>query len=707
MKFSKSFSFVILSMTLATLASCAGSGRKFYKLIEEVPATCTRGGMLAHYESQPDGDKETIYLDVDKKQVQLEDLIIPALGHTMTYVPEQFATCDQEGVIAHYHCATCNLDYEDEAGKILADDLHTSTKGHVMDQEWTQSETEDKHYHKCAREGCNHIEDEEDCVFDQEVVKEEYAVDDQPNTYYKSCVCGRAGTEETFDVTPKLVIDTDQEDYEAKIREAASLEDYDPSGDTQITLEDIGVSAPDYIEVPDQSAGHIFGTYDASKGIDLTYNFKFTKADNSYHSIYIGNKVDEFGLIIKFMLDRDDKYVRGFFYSTKGELVKSDGEPFYNATDNDSIFWVKGETSSAERTLEIKLEPVDTPVVAGHDMYKVSVFVDGIQFHKEAEVPTPINDLYVGYPKGYFDDDAHDKVRLSYEDSNSGNKAYIKNTVFPPRFILMDEYGDCIGSKLFSDTNTNTVNLPDLSSEGRKFVGYYDTKGAQFTSSTDVNTRTVVYPRFIYDVENPLTDKAVTLSDLGLLAPGLEESTTNNEIAGGFEEGFRRIPVGGKTTSVSISFVAQFEFAKARGGKVVDDFFQFGLPYDYKDNQTRFIFSINANSGASSLKGYVGGPATSLGEHGTEGTCFEERDFTMTEGASYLITLKYEASIYGAGLDFTFEITDLGRNIYWDKTFPGITFINSDDFSFSNPYRNYFSVIRSRADAVLTMKNAW
>lgn len=70
--------------------------------------------------------------------------------------------------------------------------------GHSFATEWTSDATD--HWHKCAN--CDEISDKAAHVYDKEVVADEYRASEatytEPAKYYKSCVCGKKGTE-TFD----------------------------------------------------------------------------------------------------------------------------------------------------------------------------------------------------------------------------------------------------------------------------------------------------------------------------------------------------------------------------------------------------------------------------------------------------------------------------------------------------------------------------
>ncbi len=71
---------------------------------------------------------------------------------------------------------------------------------HSWSDKWTADDTH--HWHACLNDGCEGTNDYTEHIYDQEVVSEEYLKSDATCTakavYFKSCICGKAGTE-TFE----------------------------------------------------------------------------------------------------------------------------------------------------------------------------------------------------------------------------------------------------------------------------------------------------------------------------------------------------------------------------------------------------------------------------------------------------------------------------------------------------------------------------
>lgn len=80
--------------------------------VAEVPATCDKDGVKAHWKCKDCGD---LYLDEGMKTPVTDPntLVIAKLGHKATHVPAKPATVEAEGVVEHWYCAVCNTYFAD------------------------------------------------------------------------------------------------------------------------------------------------------------------------------------------------------------------------------------------------------------------------------------------------------------------------------------------------------------------------------------------------------------------------------------------------------------------------------------------------------------------------------------------------------------------------------------------------------------------
>ena len=85
-------------------------------LVAEVPATCTTSGMQAHGQCAACGKT----LDSFGNEVtDAASLVIPAKGHNLgDWVEGITATCNESGILGHYHCVRCEKDFDRNGAEI-------------------------------------------------------------------------------------------------------------------------------------------------------------------------------------------------------------------------------------------------------------------------------------------------------------------------------------------------------------------------------------------------------------------------------------------------------------------------------------------------------------------------------------------------------------------------------------------------------------
>lgn len=113
-------------------------------LIPQVNPTCTEPGMKAHYKCT---GCDNVY-DESNQPSTVEDLTIPAKGHSKTWNEEVGATCLAAGTVGHYHCSVCGKDM-DEKENILA-----TTVIPQLDHNVTLVSSDDLHIYVRCDKGC-------------------------------------------------------------------------------------------------------------------------------------------------------------------------------------------------------------------------------------------------------------------------------------------------------------------------------------------------------------------------------------------------------------------------------------------------------------------------------------------------------------------------------------------------------------------------
>lgn len=122
------------------------------KFVAKVEPTCEEKGVTAHYECADCGEG---YFDYDRKLVEKETLEIAALGHEYgEIIAKVDSTCCLEGKAAHYICSVCNEFFTEEKVKTTEAALVIAKKPHnIVKTDYQQGSV---WYHKevCTLAGC-------------------------------------------------------------------------------------------------------------------------------------------------------------------------------------------------------------------------------------------------------------------------------------------------------------------------------------------------------------------------------------------------------------------------------------------------------------------------------------------------------------------------------------------------------------------------
>lgn len=144
----------LVCLSLVTLGGCSileqflGHEHEM-SYVAEKSATCTQSGEEAHYHCSSCGKD---FAD-EAGNRELDDLVIPALGHDGEHVDAKQATCTSGGNIEYYVCGRCHLAFADKActKELEDDDYKTEALGHEPDEVWHSDSA--VHFHLCKN--CN------------------------------------------------------------------------------------------------------------------------------------------------------------------------------------------------------------------------------------------------------------------------------------------------------------------------------------------------------------------------------------------------------------------------------------------------------------------------------------------------------------------------------------------------------------------------
>ncbi len=176
--------------------------------------------------------------------------------------------------------------------------------GHSFATEWTSDSTD--HWHKCAN--CDEISDKAAHVYDKEVVADEYRASEatytEPAKYYKSCVCGKKGTE-TFDNGEALGAKENQvlladgvvlgKTYDGEAY-TLSAEAFTKNGDGAITLEYKGADETEWSSEAPANAGNYklrvsVAATSEWKAAQATFDFTIDKKQLTVSGTTVADKV--------------------------------------------------------------------------------------------------------------------------------------------------------------------------------------------------------------------------------------------------------------------------------------------------------------------------------------------------------------------------------------------------------------------------------
>ena len=131
-------------------------GHAFTKNVEGKDASCEDDGVKAHYVCTR---CDEISLDGEVPCTK-EDTVIPALGHTLKHVEAKPATCTEKGNIEYWTCTVCKKFYADKDAKneIIEKETIISETKHESTGVWETDEN--YHWQQCG--GCGNLNKFED-----------------------------------------------------------------------------------------------------------------------------------------------------------------------------------------------------------------------------------------------------------------------------------------------------------------------------------------------------------------------------------------------------------------------------------------------------------------------------------------------------------------------------------------------------------------
>ena len=368
-----------------------------------------------------------------------------------------------------------------------------------------------------------------------------------------------------------------------------------------VTISDIGLTSG--FTIPES---HQYGTYDynSHKAIDLWFEYNYTvNTADSYVLFYLFNQFDEAGAVIRLQTNRgeDDGIVPAYIftmndYGPSTTIVKtpgSDGTFFYFPR-------ISGVKSTTQNVMHITAYCID----ATTNTYEVAFMlgVKGGDLYYPSTNPEALDNQKVTFKielgATYFDDNYHQRVRFSSINNNTCTATdYLPQAT--PEVVYYDHLGNVVGKKV-----TNTLQLPAYAIQSNKLAGWFDQDGNKLENGQTITKKIIARPVFVNEQDNMLTLTDVGFASSLALTPSSGEA--NSPVSYSLETGNR----------IDFYFIYQFE-----GRTEKDNYFIFGMNYDFIDAATRVMIRIDNGVNDKRVCGYIYG--ASLGGAGAAGTRFE------------------------------------------------------------------------------------
>ena len=449
--------------------------------------------------------------------------------------------------------------------------------------------------------------------------------------------------------------------------EAATLLDtVDP-----VTISDIGLTSG--FTIP---GNHQFGTYDynSHKAIDLWFEYNYTlNTADSYVLFYLFNQYDEAGAVIRLQTNRtdDDGIVPAYIftmndYGPSSTIVKTPGSAgtfFYFPR-------ISGVKSTTQNVVHITANCIDATTntyevafmlgVKGGDLYYPSTNAEALDNQKVT--------FKIELGATYFDENYHQRVRFSSVNNDTCTATdYLPQAT--PEVVYYDHLGNIVGKKV-----TNTLQLPAYAIQSNKLAGWFDQDGNKLENGQTITKRIIARPVFVNE-----QDHMFTLTDVGFassLAITPSSGEANSPYSYSLESGNR----------IDFYFVYQFE-----GRTANDNYFVFGMNYDFIDAATRVMIRIDNGPNDKRVCGYIYG--ASLGNAGADGTRFESSNVVRANENTPLLVhvtlIDNGSNSASVNLDFT----NLANNATY-STSRDVSFATDWNLSPTYDARNRFGYTR-------------
>ncbi len=596
------------------------------------------------------------------------------LGHQMVHQTATTSTCQEHGHIEHYECERCHKYFADEQGVTeLSENDVILPLSHNM---------------------THHAEVPASCTTDG--TAEYYTCSYEPGVLYKD----EAGTQ-TFADASELVIEKLGHQFNESLNcvegDATLKEEYGMADATVLdslspaTTSDMGFTSGNYVDV---SPVHTFLDYNflENGGADIWMKYRYSVHDGTYDEaalqLYLLNNHSEDGFRIRLDNRAEDDGIAVLYVFSSNQ---------YNnpGTDNDipsapsgsaQFFFPRpsGFKSNVDIIMHFGITLID-PVKnifsimieagANGTLYQVSSGAEAGEYNPRS-FNIEMGESFAGW--------TNKSIRMTAKRSND-----IKLSDYLPTQENVLIYKNTAGELVGKINNPGTARIPNLISDNKTFLGWFDTKGNKVKDGDTINGKVVITPRFVDNKPNMF----VPSDTIGNNYIGAKDGWVDATSTGFSGATSGKLPVTEISDSYDFYFIYHFVSRSAN-----DNYAIFALPFDFTDAQTRIETRID-NPSNSNLVGYISGSNNSLGNAGAAGTNFSSSGF-RANGSDLLIHMTVSNTSL-EGLTFELEIVNLGNGQTY-QTSRNVTFNNPQYYSLNNPLRNMFDCVKVNCEYRIT-----
>ena len=424
-----------------------------------------------------------------------------------------------------------------------------------------------------------------------------------------------------------------------------------------------------------------FISYEIAKndGMDFYVTLNHKKVAGSYFTFYLGNGWDEKGIIIRLETNRVDAYQQVYFRTNSPE--NCEGVALTNAFNETNSIYLKATAPTADsdgyvsKLLHFSLRQLDKDTQKY--AFNMDMSCDGGVTWASSKTPwfaTSSEGNKTPFTGFNYTFGSNTGTWIRYNTFTAATTTgYLSDATFSSALVtLANDEGKIYGYKYA--TAGSTIDLPTMSKDGYKFLGWFDKTGNKVSSATLTSGINSYVARFI---ENQ--DTMFTLSDAGL------DTKNGNWITLNTGEKYYKLPVG-NITGNRYDVYGIFHCVSRTVSS--DEYYFVGAPFDVTDEKNRNYIRLNNDANETVVSGYTWNKndghksfSSTMPYTGNDllihiaVTCTSTNNFTseyefidLGNGNSYSITISMAVTPVEGKTDYTINTANRNYIVLYNKT---------------------------------------